>query len=138
MVKVKSLDASATKYQTRAAQASGDYVKGADGADWKSKVTSAEALKNYTQGIADAPKRWTKGLGKATNEDWAGAIRDVGGTRYAQGVGSAGPKWQSGFSPYHSIASSIDLGPKGPKGSEGNYARSTKMGKAFHDKKVAG
>jgi hypothetical protein len=138
MVKVKSLDASATKYQSRAAMAQTDYVDGASGADWKGRVTSAEALKNYTQGIADAPKRWTKGLGKASNEDWAGAIRTVGGTRYAQGVGSAGPKWSQGYGPYHSIASSIDLGPRGPKGSEENYARSAKMGKAFHAKKVSG
>lgn len=128
----------AEKWARRAASASGEYEAGVQGTS-KSWATAASAAeKNYVTGVTDAASkgRFGKGVAKAGDAKWKKNAIEKGPARYSQGVGVAQSDYQAQVGPYLEAIGRTDLPPRGPVGSEGNYARTAVIGKALRALKV--
>lgn len=140
MVSVKPMAAIAQKYTTRAQAAQGDYQQGVAGtppAKWE--TNTAQAADSFAAGVtaAVAAGRFAKGVA-GQGAKWSRKAQSLGPTRYAAGVAAAGPDYTSGFQKYHDILGGLTLGPRGPRGSPGNYMRSSATGTALHQARVGG
>jgi len=124
------------KYSSRASAAAGDYLKGAQAPRRSQSAAAIAAEGNYAASVQDAISRgaYAKGLQKSGDAKWAKGIVDKGRTRYQQGVILAGESWRTGFQPYAAALGGLDLGPKGPKGT--NYDRVQKVGELLRQTKL--
>ncbi len=137
--RLKSLAASQAKYATNAANARKFYTDGMAGiipAEWEAATVAG--AKAYESGVQQAiqDKRFQSGVvGKGAK--LVARAQDVGGGRYAEGVGKAGPEWSKGFNPYYdTIAATLPtLPPRGPRGDQGNKQRSGMMNDALHNRR---
>lgn len=126
----------AEKYSSRASQASGDYLKGAQTPRRSQSQSAIAAAGNYAASVQEAISRgaYEKGLQKSGDQAWIRGVQDKGRTRYQQGVSLSGDKWRTGFQPYAATLQGLELGPKGPKGT--NYDRVQKVGEALRQAKL--
>jgi hypothetical protein len=120
---VKDAGASAAKWSTRAASASGTYTAGvaATTKDQAALAAAAEPLWAQNVAAAAAAKRFSTRLNAVGTAAWKAGVAAVGGTRYSQGVGAAQNKYQTRVAPYFQALGSVTLPARGPKGS--NSAR---------------
>jgi hypothetical protein len=118
---VKDAGASAAKWSQRAGAAQATYTAGvaATTKDQAALAAAAEGLWAQAVATAAANKRFSIGLQKSGVAGWKAGVASVGGARYSQGVGVAGPKYQAGVAPYFAALSSVTLPARGPKGSNG-------------------
>jgi hypothetical protein len=118
---VKDAGASATKWSGRSASASGAYTAGVASTTKDQAALAAAAEPLWAQAVANAAanKRFSAGLTKAGTGAWKAGVAALGGSRYAQGVGSAQTKYQQGVQPFFAALSSVSLPARGPKGSNG-------------------
>ena len=133
MAKVK-FDSS--KWARRASASAGDYAAGVS-SPRRSQSQSAIASKDvYAAGVnaAIAAGSYEKGLAKAGDAKWQKGVRDVGQSRYSQGVATSETEYSAGFRPFVSVLEGLDLGPKGPKGT--NYGRTQIVGEALRAAKA--
>ncbi len=125
MANIKPIEHSAEKYSRRASVAGADYAAGIDNPrkSWASASVAAE--KNYAQGVsaAVAAGRFAKGVKSAGDEKWKTNAKSKGPNRFAEGVALAKGDWEKGFAPYQAAISSLNLPPRGPKGSPQNLSR---------------
>ena len=136
-LKVKSSDAAAVKFVNRAAVAGPDYESGVRGtSDWEQKAIAGKD--NYIQGLQDSIARGAreKGITAAGNAGWQGKAIQVGAQRFPTGVRAAQQDYKTKVAPYLDTLRSLDLPPKGPKGSPENYDRVRAVGEALHNQKV--
>lgn len=140
MVAVKSAGASADKWSRNAANASGDYKKGVQSPRRSWAGATAAAADAWQQGVTEAASngRFESGVQSAGDAKWSRKASQVGAQRYGSGVQAAKGDYQAGFAPYASVIEGVTLPPRGPKGSPGNYERTSAIGKALHDAKVGG
>jgi hypothetical protein len=103
---------------------------------WSQATSDAKA--NYEAGIqaSIANDSFSKGVEAAGDAGWQKGALDKGVTRWPQGVSISGPKYQSGFAPYHAVLSGLTLSPRGAKGDPRNYTRVQEVGTALHGAKV--
>jgi hypothetical protein len=136
-INVKDVSASATKFVQRAQAAAPDYQKGVQGAGANWQAQSAAANDTYVAGVTAAANagRYKNGVANKASKYETNAA-GKGAQRYPQGVAQAGPAWQSGFQPYASVLSSLNLPPRRPKGDPSNYTISQAVGTALHAKKM--
>ncbi len=106
------------KYSRNAGNAAGDYAAGAANPRRPWATSAAAAKDNFAAGIntAIAEDRFTKGVNKAGDAKWNKGIAEKGRTRYQQGVSLASAEWSAGFQPFATALGSLNLGPRGPKG----------------------
>jgi hypothetical protein len=118
---VKDANTSATKWSARAAAAQSTFLAGVAGTtkDQAALAAAAEALWAQNVATAAANHRFSHKLTKAGTQAWKAGVAAVGGTRYSQGVGAAGPKYQAGVAPFFAALGSVQLPARGPKGSNG-------------------
>lgn len=139
VVAFKDLGSSAVKLAQRGGQASGEYTKNAAAAanDWH--TNTAASNQNWKDGINAAMTRdsFSKGVAAAGPAAYANQVNAVGGTRFADGMSKAGPKWQAGFGKIAQQVAGKDLGPRGIKGSAANKQRSANMQDAWVAAKLA-
>lgn len=122
---MKSAAEVATKFAERAANASQDYVRGAE-TTTKDQSTNAIAAKGiWKQAIDAAAGRdaFAKGLTKSGKAGWIAGIKAKGGDRFASGVTVAAPKYAEGSGKYDQARKAADAMPRGLKGSDTNLAR---------------
>jgi hypothetical protein len=118
---VKDAGASAAKWSTRAASASGTYTAGVAGSTKDQAALAAAAEPLWAQAVANAAanKRFSSRLTAVGTAAWKAGVAAVGGTRYSQGVGATQGKYQTRVQPYFAALSSVTLPARGPKGSNG-------------------
>src|SRR5262249_41950705 len=101
---IKSQDAIAKKWASRAAQAAPDYTSGVQATtkSWSQDTTNAAS--SWEQGVqqAVANKRFANGVTKAGDSAWKNGALNKGSQRYAGGVNGAQAKFMSGFAPFAS------------------------------------
>lgn len=138
MPQIKSTADSASKWVSRAGQASGDYARGVQNPRKSWQEATTEAAEAQAAGIqqAIAEKRFEKGVADAGDAKWKNRATKVGAQRFGPGVAAAKADYEKGFAPYAQVISGITLPPRGPKGDPRNYERTAAIGQALHDAKV--
>lgn len=137
-MEVRSIQDAQEKFKTRAAAASGDYSKGVAnaGGKWLAGATASEDA--YSQGVTEAvtQRRFGAGVRRAGAQKYQDRAVKLGPQRYQTGVAEGAPEWGKNFAPHAGVLASLDLGTKGMRGSEQNYARSRMVGAALRAKKL--
>lgn len=128
----------AAKWARRAASAAGEYEEGIKMTpkSWAAAAKGAE--RNYVQGVTQAANagRFGKGVDRVGDQKWKKNAAEKGPARFSQGVGVAQPDYANGVGPYLEAIGRVDLPPRGPAGSEGNYNRVSAIGKALRQLKA--
>ena len=140
MAEIRDLAKVGNKWRTVTSGAGDQYAEGVKDPkkDWEKNTAQAEG--SYKVGVQEAITRgaFGKGVRKAGTEKWQAGAVNKGTARFGQGVAASGSAYEEGFGPYHTVIKNTSLPPRGPKGSDANYARVAAMGKALHAKKIAG
>jgi len=137
-MEVRSIAEAQDKFAKRASAAAPEYQRGVAGAGnkWLTGATASEDA--YSQGVAEAAanKRYGAGVRKAGASKYQDRATKLGPQRYQTGVAEGAPEWGKNFAPHAQTLASIDLGPKGMRGSEQNYNRARQVGQALRMKKL--
>lgn len=136
-LKVKSVQAAASKFVSRATGATGDYRDGVNSTnDQAERAIAAEGA--YVQGVQDSISRGARvaGLQKSGNAKWKERSLVLGAGRYATGVKAGEGEYSKNVAPYLQTLASLNLSPRGPKGSPENYGRAQEVGQALHEQKI--
>jgi len=124
-IKIRDTPALAQKYRTRAGAAQGDYKSGVEGAgaDWEAGARAGEG--NYEQGVQEAigKKRYGRGVAAAGSAKYVKNATELGVARYPTGVAQGTDAWARNVQPSLDRLKSLNLPPKGPKGSPQNQQR---------------
>lgn len=134
----KSASEVAQKYVERAGAASGDYVEGAQSTTKDQAAAAIAAKGNYAAGVQAAitAGRYEKGLQKSGKSGWLRGVTEKGANRFAEGVASGAGNYATESGKYDGARSAANSLPRGPKGSEANFARSKAVGQALRKQKV--
>ncbi|MBA7607934.1 hypothetical protein ES703_15104 [subsurface metagenome] len=138
-LKIKTVEASTTKWSENAGRAAGEYADNAEAAAeaWASKT--AQAADTFHQAIT-APNiktRFAAGVRRAGASKFARKIRDVGRDRFGPGVAAADVDYRAGVEPYFGVIAALTLSARKPKGDPANYRRVEEVGKALNAKRLA-
>lgn len=135
---MKSAQQSASKFVERAGAASSDYVEGAQRTSKDQSANAIAAAPNYAAGVQAAITRgaYAKGLQASGKAGWLKGVTEKGVNRFAEGVASGSAKYATNSGKYDSARSAADSLPRGPKGSEQNFARAKAVGQALRKQKV--
>jgi len=137
-IKVKDTASIGAKFKQRASAAAQDYAMGVQGAgaDWEAGARAGES--NYEAGVVDAigRKAFGKGISAAGQGKYVENAVKLGTQRYPQGIGQSEPSYVRGVSPYLDTIKSLNLPPRGPKGSPQNQQRADAVAKALRMKKT--
>jgi hypothetical protein len=137
MVDVPNLGNSADKFEQRASAAGPAYESGvSDVTDSEQQSATLDAADTWEQGVQEAISegRFQSGVNNP-DASWQTRALEQGSTRFTQGVSDAGGSWQSGFQTYADTLESLNLQPRGARGSEANFQRSRSVGEALHNER---
>ena len=103
---------------------------------WKESALAAAEL--HTTATQEALSRgaFAKGINDTPADKQKNRAALLGPARFAQGTAAAVEDFGSGYSPYRAVIESVQLRPKGPKGSPENYENTKAIGDALHSAKV--
>ncbi len=135
---MKTASQSQEKYVARAGAAATDYKEGALSTS-KDQAQNAIAGKgNWAAGVQAAitGDRYAKGLQASGKSGWQKGVAEKGANRFAEGVASGAGKYATNSGRYDSARGAASALPRGPKGSEQNFARSKAVGQALRKMKV--
>jgi hypothetical protein len=131
--KVPALAQLAGKWNRRSASAGPEYEEGIRNprAPWDQAAVAAKA--SWQQGVTAAAQRdgYAKGVSAAGLARWQTKSVEKGPARFSQGVAVSQADYERGFAPFRDAIERTDLPPRGPRGSEQNYARVAPIGKAL-------
>jgi len=135
---MKSAAQSAQKFVERASVASGDYVEGAQSTQKDQAAAAIAAAPNYQAGVQAAIARgaYQKGLSESGKAGWLKGVTEKGAERFASGVASGASKYATNSGKYDGARGAAASLPRGPKGSEANFARSKAVGMALRKQKT--
>lgn len=135
---MKSASESSQKFVERAGAASGDYVQGAQSTTKDQAAAAIAGKANWAAGIQAAitAGRYEKGLTASGKQGWLRGVTEKGANRFAEGVASGASKYATNSGKYDSARGAAASLPRGPKGSEANFARSKAVGQALRKQKV--
>lgn len=135
---MKSAQASARKFAERASAASQDYVEGARSTSKDQAAAAIAAKANYQAGLTASFTRgsYEKGLQKSGKAGWQRGISEKGANRFAEGVSTAQAKYAENSGAFDAARSAAESLPRGPKGSEANFARAKAVGVALRKAKT--
>lgn len=135
---MKTASQSASKFVERAGAASGDYVSGAESTSKDQAALAVQGAANWKAGLNAAMQagRYEKGLQQSGKSGWLKGIKEKGANRFAEGVASGASKYATNSGKYDSARQAADSLPRGPKGSEQNFARAKAVGQALRKAKV--
>lgn len=126
------------KWARNAANSQSDYTAGVQSPKVQWDVATAAAAPLYEAGVQKAiqNKSFAKGVKAAGHSGWQDATLAKGPARFAEGVRTAQGAYDQGVAPYIQTLQSLNLTPRGPKGSPGNYQRSQQVGMALNAAKA--
>lgn len=135
---MKSASESVAKYVNRAGAASLDYKQGAEQTSKDQAQAAIAGKDNYVKGVQESITRgaYEKGLQKSGKSGWLKGVQEKGANRYADGVSSGADKYATNSAKFDSARNAASNMPRGPKGSENNYARAKTVGQALRAVKV--
>lgn len=135
---MKSASSSASKFVERAGAATGDYVTGSQQTTKDQSVNAIAAAPNYAAGVQAAITRgsYAKGLQASGKAGWLKGITEKGQNRFGEGVASGASKYAQNSGKYDAARGAADALPRGPKGSEANFARAKAVGQALRKQKI--
>lgn len=135
---MKTAQQSAQKFVDRAGAASQDFVSGAEQTTKDQSAAAIAAAPNYVAGVQAAITRgaYAKGLQQSGKAGWLKGIREKGANRFAEGVASGASKYAQNSGKYDGARSAAEALPRGPKGSEANFARAKAVGLALRKAKI--
>lgn len=135
---MKTAQQSAQKFVDRAGAASQDFVQGAEQTTKDQSAAAIAAAPNYAAGVQAAITRgaYAKGLQQSGKAGWLKGIREKGANRFAEGVATGAGKYAANSGKYDGARSAADSLPRGPKGSEANFARAKAVGLALRKAKI--
>jgi hypothetical protein len=138
-LKVKSSEASSTKWGENAGRAGEAMSAGAIAAaeDWARNT--AASTDNYFQAVtaAGVKNRFRNGVIKAGAAKFARKVLELASARFTQGVAAGKEDYKSGVDPYLSTLASLTLPARKPRGDPSNIARVTAENTALHAKRLA-
>jgi len=137
MVDVANLSDSADKFERRAGQAGQDYETGVSSvSDQEQQQATLDAADSWATGVQEAINNGTfsDGVNNPT-QSWQQAALEVGSSRFTQSASQAGDQWSNGFSDFADTLESLNLQPRGPRGSEANFQRSRAVGEALNNQR---
>lgn len=137
-IKIKDVGTLAQKFVKRAGAAGADYAAGVQNPkkDWQANTSASAPVWAQAVQTAAANGRFGAGVAKAGNAKWMANSAGKGAQRYPQGVGAAAGAWQAGVQPYIQALSTLDLPPRGVKGT--NIQRVAAVNDALHKIKAGG
>lgn len=123
----------ADKWAQRAGAAQSEYVSKVKQSTWKAEAAAGEANFATAMQAAIAAKKRLAGINKVSDQDWQNKVEAKAG-RFTEGVTQGKDAMATGIGAVlNDIKAAMpNLGPRGPKGSPGNYQRSQKLGDALH------
>lgn len=138
-IEVPSISEVAAKWQRRASAAGQDLVTGVNRAASRWAPATEAAADRWFQGVTEANGRgaFTSGVSAAGNEKWLRKTRALAPQRFGSGVTAGLQDYSSSFAPFLQVISAVDLPERGVRGSEGNFDRSARVGRALHAARVA-
>ena len=138
MTQIKPLGATAEKWGRRAGSAGQEYSEGVASPrrPWAASTVAAAAA--FASGIQEAISRgsFAKGVQAAGDSKWQTKASTLGSGRFASGVQAAESDYSSGFSKYHAALASLQLPPRGSKGSPQNLNRVAAVANALRKVKT--
>jgi len=140
MVKTKGVDYTVKKWERRATVATEDYKAGIQNPRRSWREAALAASETWKTAIQEAIARdaYKKGIEAVDEKKWKDGALNKGATRYADGVRAAVDLYKAKMSKVLSIIESVELTPRGPRGSDQNYERVKEIGRALHDAKLRG
>ena len=139
MVKTKPIDVVSKKWVEKASGATDDYRYGISNpkVDWQE--ATEKAFNRWQAGIqqAIANKTFIGGVRKAGTAKWQERAKEVGATRYSEGVRTAEDDYREAMSEVLRVIEGVTLPEKGPKGDPRNYERVKAIGDALFKWKLA-
>lgn len=131
---MKSAQQSAQKFVERAAVAAGDYVSGAQQTSKDQSQAAIAAAPAYQAGVQAAIARgaFQKGLQKSGKQGWLDGVQKKGADRFAPGVQASADVYATNSGKYDAARGAASSLPRGPRGSQQNYARSSAVGQALN------
>lgn len=138
-IKVKSIEASTTKWADKARGASAEFATEAEASAelWASKTVAAADTFGLAITAANIKERFRRGVIRAGAAKFARKVRDVGAGRFASGVDAATVDYRAGAEPYYSVIAALTLSARKPRGDPANYKRVEEIGKALNAKRLA-
>ena len=135
---MKSASQSMQKYVERAGAASGDYARGAQETTKDQAAAAIAAAPSYAAGVQAAITRgaYAKGLQASGKSGWLKGVTEKGANRFAEGVASGATSYATESAKYDGARGAAASLPRGPKGSEQNFARSKAVGQALRKAKI--
>lgn len=106
-------------------------------AEWENNTVAAGPTYKAGLAVAGIEKRFVGGVKRAGAAKFKRKVETVGVERYSTGVSAAVKDMESGIAPFRDELDGMEIPDRGPRGSEGNYAISNKVGKALHAKRLA-
>jgi hypothetical protein len=123
----------AERWSRRAAAASQDYADGVNttSRSWQAAASAGKGA--WQQGVTAAAGRgaYERGVMAAGDARWKRNTLAKGPDRFASGVNVASGDFAQAIGPVLEAISRVDLPPRGPRGSQGNYARVSAIGQAL-------
>jgi len=137
--KVKSLADVVKKWGEMTPQRSGYYEAGAlaAGGDWEKNTVDSTA--NFVAGVTagNIGKLFSGGVKNAGAAKYTRKVKDVGASRFSQGVTAGVPDYQTGMDPMLSTIASVTPPTRQPRGSVANVQRVVAYMDALHKKRLA-
>jgi hypothetical protein len=137
MVDVANLSDSADKFERRAGQAGQDYEAGVSSvSDSEQQQATLDAADSWETGVQNAIQNGTFSSGvQNPTQSWQQAALETGSSRFTQSASQAGDQWSNGFQSFADTLESLNLQPRGPRGSEANFQRSRAVGEALNNQR---
>ncbi len=137
-IQVPTLGDIASKWTRRAGAASQDLLLGINRAATRWAPAAEASAVRWFEGVTQANARdgFASGVREAGNEKWLRKSRALAPQRYGAGVAAASQDYSSGFGPFLQVIAALDLPERGIRGSEGNFDRSARVGRALHAARV--
>jgi hypothetical protein len=138
-VKVRDLATIAKKWVEETPKRASYYEAGVKTPkeDWAIEAIAAAPVYKAAVSAANIDKLFSGGVKRAGTAKWQKKAIDLGVTRFGPGVSAAETDYSSGFGPFRDEIERVDLPERGPRGSDGNWERSKKLGKALNIKRLA-
>jgi len=133
-IRVPSIADVSSKWQRRASAASQDLIAGINRAATAWAPAAEAAASRWFEGVTQANGRdgFAEGVRRAGNEKWLRKSRALASQRYGAGVVAGSQDYTSGFGPFLQIIAGLDLPERGVRGSESNFDRSARVGRALN------
>lgn len=138
-VKVKSIEASTTKWEGNASRAAEEFAANAAAAGEAWAQGAQKAADAYGQAVTAAgiKERFRRGVARAGAAKFVRKIQDVARDRFGPGIAAATIDYRTGAEPYYSTIASLTLDQRKPRGDPANYRRVEQIGKALNAKRLA-